>query len=332
MVDEEPGTAAWYRRAAIELAETSRLQVGWALGIAADDAVVALIDRLQTEHRQPSLVFSVARWLGAPAEEWPSFRSWLVEEWPRVEAAARERRTQTNEVGRCAPLLAALDRIPGPLALIEVGASAGLCLGVDRYSYRFDDEPVVGDGRPLLLCTTTGIGAAPRRLPEITWRVGVDLAPLALDEPDDVAWLEALLPPDRSDRLDRLRAARETLAADPPEVIEGDAVASLPALAAAAPSGSTLVIVALGTLVYLPPADRTAVAQAAADLGARLVTLEPVSALPEVAARLGALTAPSPTAFVLALDGDPIAYASAHGDTVSWLTSVGQPDAGRASA
>ncbi len=143
VASDEPSTSAWYRRAAIELAGTSELQVAWANGIADDADVVALIDRLPVEHRQPSLLFSVARWLGAPADAWPAFRSWLVEEWLRVEAAARVRRTQTNEVGRCAPLLAALDRIPGPIALLELGASAGLCLGVDAYAYRFDAEPVV---------------------------------------------------------------------------------------------------------------------------------------------------------------------------------------------
>ena len=105
-----------------------------------------------------------------------------------------------------------------------------------------------------------------------------------------------------------------------------------PAVAASAPSGAALVVVALGTLVYLPPADRAAVARVAAELGARLVTLEPVTALPDVAARLAALTAPDPTRFVLALDGEPIAYSSAHGDRLSWLTPVRQPDAGVAPA
>ncbi len=337
MASDEPSTSAWYRRAAIELAGTSDLQVAWANGIADDADVVALIDRLPLERRQPSLVFSVARWLGAPAETWPAFRSWLVEEWPRVEAAARERRTQTNEVGRCAPLLAALDRIDGPIALLELGASAGLCLGVDAYSYRFDSGRVVGNGRPRLLCTTTGIGEAPRRMPEIVWRRGVDLAPLSIDPasetgPGDLAWLEALLPPDRPERLARLRSACETLSADPPEVVEGDALEALPALAASAPSGAALVVIALGTLVYLPPADRDAVVRVAAELGARLVTLEPATALPEAAARLGGLTAPEPTGFVLALDSEPIAFTSAHGDRLSWLTPVGQPDAGAAPA
>lgn len=326
---DRDATSGWFARAAVELANTSELQVAWAQGIAADDDVLALIEQLPREHRQPSLLFSVMHLLGAPVP-WDEARGWLVEEWPRVAAIARERRTQTNEAGRCAPLLAALARIPGPLALIEVGASAGLCLGVDRYAYRFGDGPVVGEGEPVLRCATTGDGAAPTALPEIVWRRGIDLAPLSLDDADDIAWLEALLPPDRPERLVRLRAASARLREDPPQLVAGDALEALPGLAAAAPAGATLVIVSLGTLVYLPPAARSALVALVPRLGARLVTLEPVGALPEVAARLASLTAPEPTPFVLAVDGEPLAYASAHGDRLSWLSPVRQPETGPA--
>jgi hypothetical protein len=327
MSPDRNGTAAWYARAAVELANTSELQVDWARGIAADPAVVELIDDLPREHRQPSLIFSVMRYAGAASVPWAELREWVLREWPRVAAEARVRRTQTNEVGRCAPLLVALERIPGPLALLEVGASAGLCLGLDRYAYRFDDGPVLGEGSPLLTCTTSGAGRAPIAMPDIVWRRGVDLRPLELRDPDDAAWLEALLPPDRPDRLARLRAASTRLSDDPPIVVAGDALEELPALAAAAPSGATLVVVALGTLVYFAPGARTQLVSRAAELGARLVTMEPVTALPEAAARLVVLTAPDPTPFVLALDGEPLAYASAHGDRLSWLSPVGQPDA-----
>ena len=316
-------TSDWYARAAVELAGTSARQVEWALGVGGDLDLLELIDELPRERRQPSLVFSAARYCGAEDEPFPEFRTWLVEHWPEVAEIARTRRTQTNEPGRCIPLLAALARIPGPIALLELGASAGLCLLPDRYSYRFDAGPVIGSGEPLLECVTTGGGAAPTDLPQIVWRRGIDLAPLAVDDEDDRRWLEALLPPDRPDRIERLRAACETAATDPPAIEQGDALADLAGVAAEAPGDAMLVVAALGTLVYLPPLERAEVLPAIARLGGRAITFEAVSALPEVAARLKGLAAPLPTPFLLALDGVPLAHGSPHGDRLSWLAPAG---------
>lgn len=66
----------------------------------------------------------------------------------------RERRTQTNEAARCACLLPALAALPQPLALLEVGASAGLTLLPDLYSYDYDGRRVTGrDPRaPTITC------------------------------------------------------------------------------------------------------------------------------------------------------------------------------------
>jgi hypothetical protein len=50
------------------------------------------------------------------------------------------RSTQTNEVARCAAFLPLLADLDAELALIEVGASAGLCLFPDRYAYSYDGE------------------------------------------------------------------------------------------------------------------------------------------------------------------------------------------------
>jgi hypothetical protein len=303
-------TADWYDRASRDFAEHSALHAAWAAGVAADDAVVALVDRLPRERRQPSLVFSVATWLGAVADDYPGFRTWLVENWPEVERAARERCTQTNEVGRCAPLVAALARIPGPLALLEVGASAGLCAIPERYAYRFGDQSVLGTGSPVLTCAVDDPALAPTTLPDIRWRLGVDLHPLAADDDEDAGWLEALIPLDREDRRERLRAALETARVDPPQVIAGDALESLADAAAGAPRGLTLVVASLGTLVYLAPEARAAFPAAVAALGARLVTLEQSGIADPTAL---------PGRFVLALDGVPIAEASPHGDRLSAL-------------
>ena len=348
-------TADWYARAAVELAATSELQLAWARGVAGDAELLALIDELPREHRQPSLLFAVAAWWGAPAVAYPHWRDFVVANWHAIGPAAASRRTQTNEVGRCIPLLLGLSTFDGPIALIELGAAAGLCLALDRYEYRFDGGPVVsstpGPGAPLIEAFTSG---APRsthsayfgeramgqsqsqsqsqsqnqsltRMPEIAWRAGVDLAPLDVRDPDDVRWLEALLPPDRPARRARLRAAIGAVLADPPRVVAGDALGSLPVLAAearAAAPHATLVVASLGTAVYLPPADRAALPDAVAALGAHLVAFEPVAALPGNRERLARLPAPEDTPFLLSVGGEPVAFASAHGDRLAWLSDA----------
>jgi hypothetical protein len=305
-------TADWYVRAATrDLVGHSALHVEWAAGVAADADVLALLDRLPRERRQPSLIFSVATWLGAGATDYPAFRTWLVENWPAVEATARERRTQTNEVGRCAPLVAALARIPGPLALLEVGAAAGLCAIPERYSYRFGERPVLGTGDPLIDCAVDDPDLAPRSLPDIRWRLGLDLHPLSVADRDDTEWLEALVPLDRPDRRARLRAAIATARQDPPRVIAGDALGDLGTAIAEAPADLTVVVVSLGTLVYLSPEARAAFPLAVAETGARLVTLEQsgIADRPEGRVPGGR--------FVLALDGGAIAETSPHGDRLT---------------
>lgn len=309
-------TDEWYRRAAVELAGTSAVQVGWAERIAADPELIALIEQLPREHRQPSLLFSVARYLGAGVDT--DIRELLRAQWPAVAALAGSRRTQTNEAGRCAPLVAALALLPDePIALIEVGAAAGLCLIPERYSYDFSGD-TLGTGTPRLNCVVTG-GPAPARLPRIAWRRGIDLHPLSARDDDDRRWLHALLPPDRPERSIRLEQALATAAAQPPEIVAGDALTALPAVMAAVPAGLRVVVAALGTLIYLPPTDRQALVDLAHAHGAHTVTLEPESTLPAVAAARAGLVAEEPTPFLLALDGRPLACAAAHGGTLSWL-------------
>ncbi|MFE1255308.1 DUF2332 family protein, partial [Streptomyces fungicidicus] len=65
------------------------------------------------------------------------FLTWVVRHWGQVSSLMLARMTQTNESARCATLLPVLAALPQPLALIEVGASAGLCLYPDRYRYRY---------------------------------------------------------------------------------------------------------------------------------------------------------------------------------------------------
>src|SRR6266567_6782807 len=140
---------AYLRFASREARGVSACYQQWAEGVASDAGLVARISQLTGIKRQPQLIFAAARLLGAPAAPFPVFREWLLEHWDQVRAEALSRRNQMNEPGRCAVLLPLLAALPQPLALLEVGASAGLCLLPDRYGYDYAGHRL-GDG--LLEC------------------------------------------------------------------------------------------------------------------------------------------------------------------------------------
>ncbi|MFC4852298.1 DUF2332 domain-containing protein [Actinophytocola glycyrrhizae] len=289
----------------------------WALGVAADREVIALLDALPEPKRQPNLVFTAARYTGVPAGRYPEFREALIAEWPTISEVLLARRTQTNEPGRCAVLLPLLAALPAPLALLEVGASAGLCLFPDRYAYRYDDRAVLGTSGVVLDCATTGPVPFPAALPEVVWRAGIDLNPLDIDDPEDVRWLETLIWPEHDHRRARLAAALEVVRAERPRIVTGDLNERVAALAAEAPRDATLVIFHSAVLAYLSPSERARFAATVRSLDAHWIANEGAGALPVTAP-------PSPrpgtAMFLVTIDSEPVAHAAGHGHTLHWLT------------
>jgi hypothetical protein len=224
------------------------------------------------------------------------------------------RATQTNEAGRCAVLLPVLAALPPPLALLEVGASAGLCLYPDRYAYRYGDH-VVGSGEPVLECAAVGV-TPPAHVPEVVWRAGLDLNPLDVTNPADVAWLDALIWPEHAHRRSRLRAAAAIAAAEPPLLVRGDLVDDLRALAAKAPEGATLVVFHTSVLFYVPAPRREIFAEVVRGLPGHWIANE-------VPGLLLYETLPKPPSDalhnVLALDGKPLAWTQPHGQSITWF-------------
>jgi hypothetical protein len=284
--------------------------------------VLALLETLPTPNRQPNLLFACARLRGSPEGAYAEWRDWLVENWPEVKDQMLVRRTQTNEPRRCAVLLPALALIEGPIALLEVGASAGLCLQLDRYSYQYGDtrlDPADGPSAVLLDTEMTGPVPVPERMPDIVWRAGLDLNPLDLTNDDDATWLETLVWPEQHERRARIRAAMQIARAHPSRIVAGDAVDALPALAAQAPSDATLVILSSATIVYLMPEPRARFIELVGELGARWISLDGRGLVPTADRALGDLVGPQPQ-FILSLDGQPLAFAGPHGQRLDWLT------------
>jgi hypothetical protein len=225
---------------------------------------------------------------------------------------------QTNDPRRCAALLPVLAALEGPLALIDIGASAGLCLYPDRYAYRYDARPVLGDSAVVLDCATSGGVPVPGRLPEIALRIGVDRDPLLLDRAADLRWLETLLWPEQHERRTLLRAALEVAREDPPAMFEADAIPGLAVAAAGVPPGVRPVVVTAGVLVYLPRAERLRFLEAVRALGCDWLALEAPGMLPDTAARLR-VPAGRDAPFLLALNERPLAFTSPHGTRLHWL-------------
>lgn len=326
------GTAEVYRSfGEISARGTSPVYEDWAVGLSGDAEVLGLVDTLPRARRQPNLVFACARLLGVPVEPWSLVRGWFVAHWDLVAREALTRTTQTNEAGRCATLLPVLASIEGPVALLEVGASAGLCLYPDRYSYRYADgagglrgtgevrvDPVDGPSAVELTCRVDDLARVPRRLPDVVWRAGIDLNPLDITDPDDAAWLDVLVWPEHADRRARLAAAATVVAAEPPLLVAGDLLDALPGLAARAPGGATLVVQHSAVLTYVDLAVRERFAALVRDLGAVWLSNEGVGVLPQVAATLPPGTDVGGR-FVVARDGEAVALAEQHGRGFAWL-------------
>ena len=324
----ERSTPDWYRTfGELEARGQSAILEEWALGVAKDPTVLGLIDELPLQKRQPNLVFAVSRLLGAPEGGYAEFRGWLQKNWAGVAREAARRMTQTNEPLRCAALLPALTAIPGPLALLEIGASAGLCLYPDRYSYRYGDggwlHPATGPASVVLETETRSVPPLPATLPTIVWRAGIDLDPIDVRDPSAVRWLEALVWPEQTARLRRIRAAIALARDDPPQLVRGNAIDELGSLAAAAPRDATLVIVTSAVLVYIPYLERMRLVERIRRLDARWISLDAVRVLPEIDSRLPDA---APRDFTLSADGDPLARVGPHGQFVDWLP---RPAAGK---
>ncbi|MFI5893724.1 DUF2332 domain-containing protein [Actinoplanes sp. NPDC051513] len=285
-----------------------------AVAVSRDRDLIARLDTLPPAKRQPNLLFAAVRFLDGPVTDPGAFRDFTTAHWPAVEAEMLTRATQTNEVGRCALLLPILAALKQPVALLEIGASAGLNLFPDRYSYRYGDHRL-GAGEPVLDCALTG-HQPPTTLPEVVWRAGLDLNPRDITNPADVRWLESLIWPEHAHRRERLRAAAETAKQNPPLLIKGDLVDDLPALAERAPTGATLVVFHTSVLYQVPVERREAFIRLVRDLPGHWISVEN----PAVLEYESLPDPPDETLHnVLALDGRPLAWCRPHGQAMSWF-------------
>ena len=261
----------FHRFALLEVKASSPLYRRLASAIAGDPDLIALAGHAPPGPT-PNLFLAAVHYLllkGAPhplaafyptvsesppagGDPFPDFRAFCLEYADQIRDLLTTRQVQTNEVRRCGILLPAFNYIalrePGrPLALVEAGASAGLLLLWDQYEYDYhgDLNRYGVSGSPVLIsCVVRG----PRRppfptiLPRVSRRIGIDLNPIDVEDPDQGLWLQAFIWGDQPERAERLRQAVAVAAHQPLELLAGDALEVLPGVLAGVSREETPVV------------------------------------------------------------------------------------------
>lgn len=196
-------------------------------------------------------------------------------------AEALGQQVQTNEVGRSAVLvagLAAIARRTGrPLALLEIGASAGLNLNWQHYwfasgttsvgdansSVRFDDVW----SRPADLSGLDGVVSA----------IGCDMAPIDVSDDAGRQRLLSFVWPDQEERFRRLSAALDIAERHPPVVERADAAEWLAEQLAGRPDGVCTVVFHSIVWQYLAPSTQEEIRSLLAAHGARATDGSPLA-------------------------------------------------------
>ncbi|WP_369903327.1 DUF2332 domain-containing protein [Bacillus manliponensis] len=146
---------------------------------------------------------------------------------------------QTNEVRRCAYLYPSFcyiyNKVKRPLALIEIGTSAGLQLFWDEYHYSYGTEEMYGnkDGNVHLQSEVKGeeMPSLSQTSPPVIERIGLDLHVNDLRDEEDYFWLRSLIWPEHKERLQLFDRAAAHVKDKEFTLVEGDGVALLPEVA-----------------------------------------------------------------------------------------------------
>jgi hypothetical protein len=191
---------------------------------------------------------------------------------------------QTNEVARSSAILGGalvLARETGlPLEMNEFGASAGLNLGFDGYTYDLGDAGTWGSPSSPVKIASRWEGAPPPlgQTLTVSAHAGSDLRPLDPRSADDRGRLMSYIWPDQQVRLTRTEAALAMAAAAPWRVVEADAADWVRDRLSRPPTpGVVRVISHTIVWLYLPAATRASIERSIREAGAAATRTAPVA-------------------------------------------------------
>lgn len=218
----------------------------------------------------------------ARSGDFPSHISRVLAEWDDWLLPWLDGPPQTNEVARAGALwpgiMAVAARFGPNVELLELGASAGLNLNLDRFGY-FLGGVSAGDPDSGVQLKPDWHGKSPAFAPvTIVSRAGVDQNPLDVSKPEVVERLMAFVWPDQDARVARISAAIALAQANPPPIAKADAADWLEdRLAQPQLPGVTRVVYHSIVLQYVAPESRARITAAMERAGASATEGRPLA-------------------------------------------------------
>ncbi|MFC5464174.1 DUF2332 domain-containing protein [Lederbergia graminis] len=224
--------------------------------ISKDDELLVICSNAAAGQPVPNLLFGAVHYLLLKGKEHPLkefypsivdnprsskdsfkfFKDFCITYRNDIVQILKTRLVQTNEVRRCSYLYPVFctvyEKTKKPLALIEIGTSAGLQLLWDQYSYSYGTNEIYGnrDSRLHLTSEIKGDNAPILHLtpPQVSTRIGIDLNTINLQNEDDKLWLTSLIWPEHKERISMFEEAASYVSEVPLKLMEGDGVTLLP--------------------------------------------------------------------------------------------------------
>ncbi|CAM5308020.1 DUF2332 domain-containing protein [Streptomyces abikoensis] len=248
----------------------------------------------------------------------------------RIRLIIATRSVQTNEVGRCAVLLPAFAALQQRLdddrliRIVDVGASAGLNLLWDRYTYDYGGHRIglpASDPETVLSCEIKG-GTPPLSLDVARFvrPVGIELSPVDITDPEATEWLVSLTWPEQTTRMRTLDRALAQAVRTPPTILAGRAEDHLADVVTETPLDRHLVLVFSWSIyqIFGSPGGRERLVGILAELS-RHRPLHEVS--------IGHFGHTTPRVIMASHDGgvsrsDVVAHCDVYGTWLHWLASA----------
>ena len=270
MRDKQYLSQSFIKFAMNECRGSSELYEYFSLEFARDDELLEICKNASKGQPVPNLLFGAVHYLLLKGKEhklkdyypsivsnpkpfngaFTSFKDFCLQYKTEIILLLQQRLVQTNEVRRCAYLYPVFSLIykktRKPLALIEIGTSAGLQLLWDMYSYSYGTSEVFGNKNSTLRITSEIIGENIPFLsstpPPVSKRIGIDFNPVNLNDEDEELWLKALIWPEHKERRLLFENAASYMKKNRVDLVKGDGVRILNKYVDVMPRDSTICI------------------------------------------------------------------------------------------